>query len=528
MPSILPKVTILISRIVLYTFLLIIVSGCSKLKEKKLEYITFSYKSYIDKSDVFSIRNYKTIPFKSIEELNYPFLKGTLWIEIRLYNEGKVIEDIIVQNNDRLNWNYKLFKVGENSDVITPNKTGNLSYIDHRSFNFSKPNFKITLAPNQKLQIYLQVKTTGKTVRATPSIVSLNQFIQVMNEDNTMNIFFYGVIFIILLINIFYWKVFKKRVYLFYILYILFTCLFYISFDGYLYGGGIPTYIVEHVVFGLFKCMILFLLLFSALFLRIKETTPKFYFFFKLYLAIVFIAIFSYQIFFCKNTIGKIHIVEYTLGFGWIALMVLMIILSIQKKNAEVKYYIFAMSFVIIAVFTGVLKVYFTSETSGRLFFKVGTTIEFIIFTYSTAIILGNKKKEAEQYKNDRNLLENKYYKLQNQILEIHNTSLSKTDVLSIFKLLESNLTNKEDWINFKDKFKEMNPNFLPNLYKKHPNLSKTEIRLLILIKIGFTQKEISCMLFIAESSVKKAKQRVRKKMGLTTGISLSTYLKYF
>ena len=75
---------------------------------------------------------------------------------------------------------------------------------------------------------------------------------------------------------------------------------------------------------------------------------------------------------------------------------------------------------------------------------------------------------------------------------------------------------------------KELDPDFYKNLLKEHPNLTKAETRLLTLIKIGFTQKEISKVLFIAESSVKKARQRVRKKIAIKPEICLTNYLTSF
>ena len=98
-------------------------------------------------------------------------------------------------------------------------------------------------------------------------------------------------------------------------------------------------------------------------------------------------------------------------------------------------------------------------------------------------------------------------------------------EFLSILKLLESNLNDEQEWVSFKAKVNEINPSFIQNLQAKHDELSKNDLRLLLLVKIGFMQKEISKMLFIAESSVKKSKQRIRKKLNLSPDITLSEFL---
>ena len=108
------------------------------------------------------------------------------------------------------------------------------------------------------------------------------------------------------------------------------------------------------------------------------------------------------------------------------------------------------------------------------------------------------------------------------------NSKLDKTELLGIFKLLENSLSTDEEWEDFKVKVGALNPNFYEQLFNKHPDLSKSEIRLLTLIKIGYSQKEIAKILVIEPDSVKKAKSRVRKKLELSSSIELSNYLSRF
>src|SRR5690606_24547153 len=96
-----------------------------------------------------------------------------------------------------------------------------------------------------------------------------------------------------------------------------------------------------------------------------------------------------------------------------------------------------------------------------------------------------------------------------------------KTDLISIFKLLENSLTTDMEWDEFKLKFEELKPEFFEKLLAHQPSFTKSEIRLLTLIKIGYAQKEIANMLSIAPDSVKKARSRVRKKINLPENASL-------
>lgn len=85
--------------------------------------------------------------------------------------------------------------------------------------------------------------------------------------------------------------------------------------------------------------------------------------------------------------------------------------------------------------------------------------------------------------------------------------------------------TNESDWVQFLAKLQILFPNFSDNLKSKHPNLSKNEFRLAALIRLNLSDKEISELLFIELSSVKKAKHRLKQKLQLDAAEKLDAYL---
>ena len=104
-------------------------------------------------------------------------------------------------------------------------------------------------------------------------------------------------------------------------------------------------------------------------------------------------------------------------------------------------------------------------------------------------------------------------------------STLKKTDLLSVLKMLENSLSTEEEWDEFKLKLQQLDPDFLERIMKKHSDLTKSELRLVILIRIGYTQKDIAKILSIAPASVKKSRSRVRKKLNLDSGTELKSYL---
>jgi len=86
-------------------------------------------------------------------------------------------------------------------------------------------------------------------------------------------------------------------------------------------------------------------------------------------------------------------------------------------------------------------------------------------------------------------------------------------------------VTNDTDWVQFLAKLQLLFPLFSDNLKSRHPNLSNTEFRLAALVRLNLSDKEISELLIIELSSVKKAKNRLKQKLGLDAGEKLDLYL---
>jgi len=85
-----------------------------------------------------------------------------------------------------------------------------------------------------------------------------------------------------------------------------------------------------------------------------------------------------------------------------------------------------------------------------------------------------------------------------------------------IESILQSNLYLDEDWQKFKLHFEQVHPGFFENLQATHPNLSKNDMRLCAYFQMNLSNKEVATLLNIAPDSVRKAKARLQKKMGIT------------
>lgn len=78
-------------------------------------------------------------------------------------------------------------------------------------------------------------------------------------------------------------------------------------------------------------------------------------------------------------------------------------------------------------------------------------------------------------------------------------------------------------WETFTQYFEAVHKDFPGDATKKYPDISRTELRLMALIKMSLSSKEIANILNISSDGVKKARQRLRKKMNLSPEDSLET-----
>jgi len=103
------------------------------------------------------------------------------------------------------------------------------------------------------------------------------------------------------------------------------------------------------------------------------------------------------------------------------------------------------------------------------------------------------------------------------------NNQGQKPDDIQFLK--EYNLTQKEHWAAFKVSFKKIYPDFENNITGKIGAVSGAELRLMMLTKLGLSNKEIAQTLLISPDSVKKGKYRLYKKIGINSAAELQELL---
>jgi DNA-binding NarL/FixJ family response regulator len=115
--------------------------------------------------------------------------------------------------------------------------------------------------------------------------------------------------------------------------------------------------------------------------------------------------------------------------------------------------------------------------------------------------------------------LKEKNIQIQKLHIEIDQIKKSKLiskeqDRCKLDDLLQSHLMTEENWLNFRREFQHEFPDFYENLQEGFPEITDSNLRIILLQKLGFTNTEISGLLGITVEAVKKSKQRLKRKLG--------------
>lgn len=85
-----------------------------------------------------------------------------------------------------------------------------------------------------------------------------------------------------------------------------------------------------------------------------------------------------------------------------------------------------------------------------------------------------------------------------------------------LHKLRFATILTEEDWTRFKILFEKVHAGFFTKLKTAYPEFTPAEIRLCSLLKLGFNSHEMAAMTGISAMSIKKNRQRLRKKIHLS------------
>jgi DNA-binding NarL/FixJ family response regulator len=88
-----------------------------------------------------------------------------------------------------------------------------------------------------------------------------------------------------------------------------------------------------------------------------------------------------------------------------------------------------------------------------------------------------------------------------------------------------SHQNSTDNWEEFSYYFEKVHPAFYHNLERHFPNLTMKEKRLCAFLELGLSSKEMAAITFKEVRSVESARNRLRKKLGISQEDNITEFL---
>ncbi len=111
------------------------------------------------------------------------------------------------------------------------------------------------------------------------------------------------------------------------------------------------------------------------------------------------------------------------------------------------------------------------------------------------------------------------------QVIDDLKSLKSIDEINSVLVTIKRNLDKGDDWKFFEDAFNNADQNFLKNLKKLHPNLTRNDLKLCAYLRLNLSTKEIAPLFGISVRSVEIKRYRLRKKMNLNHTTTLTDHI---
>ena len=110
---------------------------------------------------------------------------------------------------------------------------------------------------------------------------------------------------------------------------------------------------------------------------------------------------------------------------------------------------------------------------------------------------------------------------LKSQLKELKSQSNNARSYQKVINTINLDINNDNNWEQFRTYFEDVHSGFNAKVMRNYPEVSNNDLRLMSLLKMNLSSKEIANILNISAEGVKKARYRLRKKLNLKTEESL-------
>ena len=396
----------------------------SNVNSQKEEAVIEKIEIYIDSSKHKSIQDIVKEPHFKLTKNGYPIPNDTkdYWFKLKLKSNLSTPKIFHLALFSSYHFDLKCYYFIGDSLVLQKTGLMNKNVISHRNSN---PNFEIEIPAKQSIEVYIKYKSYASATVCNFEIMSEKTFDQDQQKRQFTYGIYYGILILILIINIFYYLTLKKKVFLFYSIYIFLTLFFCSYMDGIPLLGFLNP-IGESHKFWLFTSILLyvgFIPVMSVYYLQLENNKKllkiSYYYFFFTVLSSLLIFVLNDNSFLEMSYLYH----NITILFGLI-LVVIITIKGVRTNKILGKSYLIAMIVVVVALIISGISSYGLNDIGFDLI-KLGSLIEMIILSLALALFFKNINKELIVMNSNFDSLSDNYKVKESQLFKLEDRFLS-------------------------------------------------------------------------------------------------------
>lgn len=439
--------------------------------------------------------------------------------------------------------------------IVSSAMSGDKVPFNYREVRSNRIFFRINYTPATEI-IYLRLNI--RLPRQFPITLATSPvFLEREITQLFLNGLFYGFILVIVIYNLFLWLVLHDRSYLYYILYMIFSGLLLMHFDGITYAYLWPSrpWLNDHPAV-IASIPIFFACLFVSAFLNLKQNFPALQKGLWTICAAILVA--------CIMSVAGYKfpalVLSQSVAFAGSLYFFLIGLMVYRKGYRPARYYLASWTVLITGVLVFLAKdmgwITYNLFTSNSL--KIGIGAETVLIAFALADRFSFYKKEKRLLENEKMQAEAEKVKIagelenaerlltgytenlrqKNQLIEqfkedleqlelkLKGTELEKDQSETIDKLLQSIILTEENWTEFRKLFDKVYQGYIFRVKSTYSNLTESDIRLITLMKLKLSYREMANMLGVTTEAVRKSRQRLRAKLELAPEDDIEGILK--
>ncbi len=345
----------------------------------------YDEKSALTINEVAELDFTQTIPSR----FTLGYKEGTVWFKVTIENQS-ALKDFILYFTEPFWSTLTLYEATEHGWRKEAN--GLLTPLSDRQIQDANPAFALSLAPGATKTYYIQGQTTNGQIGAFKLYTEKEFFRPSRLNLYTFYPFYSGILFIIMVLNVFLLLEIRERIYAYYIGYVSAFIVFVSMFNGsYLYAGFAPWNEGLHVAG---TVVMAFMALFSGAFLELDTYFPRMARLFKLFTAI-------FLLFGVMIQLGTPHAALMFNLFSSVFVTILLILAVRTWLLGEIKTPYYLIALILYMPMMGLMVLTFNAVVENtdftRYAFLFGALVEIIVFSLLLAKRFHTAKDEKIQ-----------------------------------------------------------------------------------------------------------------------------------